>query len=106
MQCATCGAEKIENANFCVKCGYQFSQDQIEKQKDDYLINYSLSTIVGLCSGILTGIVFAAFSQIVRVEWWGWLIIFIFSLAGIGLLFYTTFKTLENALIRQRRRNS
>ena len=106
MLCATCGAEKIENANFCVKCGYQFSQDLIEKQKDDYLINYGLSTIVGLGSGILTGIVSAAASQTLKLEWWGWAIILVFASAGIGILLYTSFKTLENALIRQRRRNS
>lgn len=106
MLCAECGAEKIENANFCVKCGYQFSQDLVEKQKDDYFINYGLSTIVALGSGILTGIVFAAFSQIFEFEWWGWGIILVFTSACVGVLFYKSFKTLKRALIRQGRRNS
>jgi hypothetical protein len=104
MICARCGTEKIENANYCIKCGYKFSIDPLEEQKDNYLINYGLSTLIGVLTGLITGIFSAAFSQLIHLDFWGWIIILVSTCTGIGWIIYTSYRTLEDALIRQKRR--
>ena len=104
MICSRCGTEKIENANYCIKCGFKFANESLEEVKDTYLVNYSLSAIIGICSGIITGIFSAALSESIHLEWWGWIIVLCLSAIGIGFFLFSCFKTLKNALIRQLRR--
>jgi len=106
MACPNCGSVKIKDANFCVKCGYQFSKDSLEECKDNYRINVGQSTVLGLCSGILTGIFSAGLQETIHLEWWGWCIVMIATTLGITFLIYNSFNAVKNSLERQLRRKS
>jgi uncharacterized membrane protein YvbJ len=104
MICPNCGSEKIENANFCFNCGYQFSNDGIEEVKDNYLINVNLSIALGLCVGIITGLFSAAIHETIVMPWWGWWIVLVVITIFLVKLLFTSFADVEKSLKRQMRR--
>lgn len=104
MVCPKCGTPKLDCANFCWNCGYNFSQDLIEDYRDSYQINIGSATIIGLCSGIVTGIFSAAISQVIKFEWWGWAIVLVFSFLACGVLIFKSFSAMKESITRQLRR--
>jgi len=104
MFCFKCGTERKQEANYCTKCGYQFSEELIEDVKDKYQINVGVSTVVGICTGIIVGIFSAALQQTIILPWWGWAIILLGTTIFIAILINDSFKTIKKSFYNQLRR--
>jgi ACR3 family arsenite efflux pump ArsB len=104
MACPNCGIKKIENANFCINCGYQLSKDSIEEFKDSYQVNVALSTVLGVCTGVITGLFSAAIQETIHMDWWGWVILIAVMMILLAKIIFDSFKTVEKSVKRQMRR--
>jgi len=104
MACPNCGIEKNDNANFCWSCGYNFTKETLEEYRDSYQINTNGSIIIGLGSGIVTGIFSAALSQVIKLDLLGWGIVLAFSFLVCGSLIITSLLTMKESATRQIRR--
>lgn len=104
MFCSQCGAERVQEANYCKNCGFKFSDELIEDIKDKYQINVGVATIIGLCTGILTGIFSAAINSYIKMESWAWGSTIIGVIVAIALIMFWSFKSIKESIERQLRR--
>jgi hypothetical protein len=104
MVCPNCGTDRKADANYCWNCGYNFTKDTLEDFRDEYQVNISGSIIIGLCSGIITGIVSAGLTNSISLPQWGWGVTFGITFVISLILIWKTFSNMKKSAIRQLRR--
>jgi hypothetical protein len=66
--------------------------DELRKM---YMINIRLAVIIGLCSGVMTGIFSLELSHVIQMPDWAWVVAFLFTIVAIIWLLVTYLNDLK-----------
>lgn len=96
MNCPRCGTPMKPGFTKCHLCGHEIVPS-LDTEISKYQINLRVAIVIGLCSGIMTGIFSLGLYNLIQLPPWGWGVVCVFTLLVIASLLYSSMKELKTS---------